>query len=255
MLERIKRITETKAFHICMFIVMITVILFVVGMLVLRYNVEGETNMPFKITKIAIISSQEGIDDGQTDTRWSVDVHQANDIYIYLDKNSQYDKTEIIKSVSIDNFRIEAKNKENVKIYKPDNEEENVIFKYKDENIVENLEYVGNVESDLKNLKVSNQGGIIAFRCSNNNIAKYKSDEEEIVHNELLKKAKIKNEDLKIVLTFNFTVKLESEKEYQADIKIDLPTGDVIEEGNTSKEITDLTDIIFKRINRATTNE
>ena len=249
MLERIKRIMETKAFHICMFIVMITVILFVVGMLVLRYNVEGETNMPFKITKIAIISSQEGIDDGQTDTRWSFDVHQANDIYIYLDKNDQYDKTEIIKSVDVDNFNVEAKNKENIKIYKPDTEEEKVIFKYKDENIVENLEYVGDVESDLKNLKVSNQGGIIAFRCSNNNVAKYKSDEEEIDHNQLLKKANINNDDLKLVLTFNFTVKLESGKEYQAEIKTDLPTGDVINDGNTSEEITDLKDIIFKRIN------
>lgn len=249
MLERIKRIMETKAFHICMFIVMITVILFVVGMLVLRYNVEGETNMPFKITKIAIISSQEGIDDGQTDTRWSFDVHQANDIYIYLDKNDQYDKTEIIKSVDVDNFNVEAKNKENIKIYKPDTEEEKVIFKYKDENIVENLEYVGDVESDLKNLKVSNQGGIIAFRCSNNNVAKYKSDEEEIDHNQLLKKANVNNDDLKLVLTFNFTVKLESGKEYQAEIKTDLPTGDVINDGNTSEEITDLKDIIFKRIN------
>ena len=249
MLERIKRITETKAFHICMFIVMITVILFVVGMLVLRYNVEGETNMPFKITKIAIISSQEGIDDGQTDTRWSFDVHQANDIYIYLDKNDQYDKTEIIKSVDVDDFNVEAKNKENIKIYKPDTEEEKVIFKYKDENIVENLEYVGDVESDLKNLKVSNQGGIIAFRCSNNNVAKYKSGEEEIDHNQLLKKANVNNDDLKLVLTFNFTVKLESGKEYQAEIKTDLPTGDVINDGNTSEEITDLKDIIFKRIN------
>ena len=249
MLERIKRITETKAFHICMFIVMIIAILFVVGMLVLRYNVEGETNMPFKITKIAIISSQEGIDDGQTDTRWSFDVHQANDIYIYLDKNDQYDKTEIIKSVDVDNFNVEAKNKENIKIYKPDTEEEKVIFKYKDENIVENLEYVGDVESDLKNLKVSNQGGIIAFRCSNNNVAKYKSDEEEIDHNQLLKKANVNNDDLKLVLTFNFTVKLESGKEYQAEIKTDLPTGDVINDGNTSEEITDLKDIIFKRIN------
>lgn len=249
MLEKIKRITETKAFHICMFIVMITVILFVVGMLVLRYNVEGETNMPFKISKIAIISSQEGIDDGQTDTRWSFDVHQANDIYIYLDKNDQYDKTEIIKSVDLDNFNVEAKNKENIKIYKPDAEEEKVIFKYKDENIVENLEYVGDIESDLKDLKISNQGGIIAFRCSNNNIAKYKSDEEEIDHNELLKKANVNNNDLKLVLTFNFTVKLESGKEYQAEIKTDLPTGDVIKDGSTSKEITDLKDIIFKRIN------
>ena len=153
MLNKLRGITKTKSFHICMIIIIITVILFVVGMLVLRYNVEGEKNMPFELSKIAIISSQEGIDDGQTDTRWSFDVHQANDIYLYIEKNNEYDKTEIIKSININNFQIETENKDNVKIYKPDTEEENVLFKYKDENIVENIEYLGDVESDLKNLK------------------------------------------------------------------------------------------------------
>ena len=66
MLDKLKHLTKTKSFHICMIIVIIVVILFIVGVLVLRYNVEGETNMPFELSKIAIISSQEGIDDGQT---------------------------------------------------------------------------------------------------------------------------------------------------------------------------------------------
>lgn len=248
MLNKLRGITKTKSFHICMIIIIITVILFVVGMLVLRYNVEGEKNMPFELSKIAIISSQEGIDDGQTDTRWSFDVHQANDIYLYIEKNNEYDKTEIIKSININNFQIETENKDNVKIYKPDTEEENVLFKYKDENIVENIEYLGDVESDLKNLKISNQGGIIAFRCSNNYVTKYKSDEEEINHSELLKKAGITEEKLRMSLTFNLNIILESGKEYQAEVKTELPTGNVIEEGNTSTEITDLTDIVFKRI-------
>ena len=204
--------------------------------------------MPFELSKITIISSQEGIDDGQTDTRWSFDVHQANDIYLYIEKNNEYDKTEIIKSININNFQIETENKDNVKIYKPDTEEENVLFKYKDENIVENIEYLGDVESDLKNLKISNQGGIIAFRCSNNYVTKYKSDEEEINHSELLKKAGITEEKLRMSLTFNLNIILESGKEYQAEVKTELPTGNVIEEGNTSTEITDLTDIVFKRI-------
>lgn len=248
MLNKLRGITKTKSFHICMIIIIITVILFVVGMLVLRYNVEGEKNMPFELSKITIISSQEGIDDGQTDTRWSFDVHQANDIYLYIEKNNEYDKTEIIKSININNFQIETENKDNVKIYKPDTEEENVLFKYKDENIVENIEYLGDVESDLKNLKISNQGGIIAFRCSNNYVTKYKSDEEEINHSELLKKAGITEEKLRMSLTFNLNIILESGKEYQAEVKTELPTGNVIEEGNTSTEITDLTDIVFKRI-------
>ena len=248
MIDKLKDLTKTKSFHICMIMVIIVVILFVVGLLVLRYNVEGETNMPFNLSKIAIISTQEGMDDGQTNTRWSFDVHQSNDIYLYIDKNDAYDKTEIIKSVRVDNFQIEAKNQDNVKLYKPDATEENVIFQYNDEDMIQSLEYTGDVESDLKNLKISNQGGIIAFRCSNNNVTKYQSDEEEINHSELLKKAGITEEELKINLAFYLTITLESGKQYQAEIKTELPTGNVVEEGNTSTEITDLKDVVFKRI-------
>ena len=248
MIDKLKDLTKTKSFHICMIIVIIVVILFIVGMLVLRYSVEGETNMPFNLSKITIISTQEGVDDGQTNTRWSFDVHQSNDIYVYIDKNDAYDKTEIIKSVRVDNFQTEAKNADNIKLYKPDATEENLIFQFNDEDIIQSLEYTGDVESDLKNLKISNQGGIIAFRCSNNNVAKYQSDEEEINHSELLKKAGVTEEDLKVNLTFQLTITLESGKEYQAEIKTELPTGNVIEEGSTSTEITDLQDVVFKRI-------
>ncbi len=248
MIDKLKKLTKTKSFHICMIMVIIVAILFIVGMLVLRYNVEGETNMPFELSKIAIISSQEGIDDGQTDTRWSFNVHQANDIYLYIDKNENYDKTEVIQSVNIDNIQVEADNTENIKLYKPDAQEEKVIFKYKDEDIVENIEYTGDIESDLKNLKISNQGGIVAFRCSNNDVANYKSNDEEINHNDLLKKCNIANENLQIKLSFYLTIKLESGKEYQAEIKLELPTGNVVENGNASTEITDLDNIIFKRI-------
>ena len=248
MIDILRNLTKTKSFHICMIIVIIVVILFIVGMLVLRYNVEGETNMPFNLSKIAIISTQQGIDNGETNTRWSFDIQQANDIYLYIDKNDAYDKTEIIRSVRIDSFQIESNNNENIKLYKPNTREENIIFKYDDEDIIQSLEYTGDVESDLKNLKIANQGGIIAFRCSNNNVVKYQSDEEEINHSELLKKAGVTAEELKINLTFNLTIVLESGKEYQTEIKTELPTGDVIEEGNTSTEITNLDDVIFKRI-------
>ena len=54
-------------------------------------------------------------------------------------------------------------------------------------------------------------------------------------------------EHLKVTLTFQLTITLESGKEYQAEIKTELPTGNVIEEGSTSTEITDLEDIVFKR--------
>ena len=62
------------------------------------------------------------------------------------------------------------------------------------------------------------------------------------------KKANIKNEDIEIKITFNLTIILEDGKKYAATISTKLPSGDVVENGNTSEEITDLKDVVFKRI-------
>lgn len=248
MIEKLKYLTTKKSFHIAVIIIIIAVILCGLGVVVLKYNVEGETNMPFVLNKIAIISSSEGISKESTDTKWNFNLNQSNDIYIYIDKNPNYSKTMAIKSVHIDNINIESANKDNVKLYKPDSESEKTIFKYNDADIVESLEYLGDLESNLKGLKISNQGGVIAFRCSNDNITEYKSDDEEIKHNELLKKTNITNEQLKIGLTFDLTIALEDGKEFKTNISLNLPNGNVVEEGTTSTEITDLTKYIFKRV-------
>ena len=249
MLERLRGLTTKRYFHIVMIIVIIAIILFVLGIVVLRYHVEGETNMPFKLSKISIISSSEGIDKEAIDTRWAFDVYQSNDVFLYIDKNEGYGKTEAIKSVIIDNIQIESKKKDNINIYKPDAQEEKLIFKNKEENVVQSIEYTGDMESNLKQLKVSNQGGLVAFRCSNDNLTTYTSNDEEINHNELLKKAGIIQEDLEIRITFDLIIKLEEGKEYKSTINLDLPVENVIEVGTTSTEIIDLKDFIFKRVN------
>lgn len=250
MLNKLKQFTRTKEFHLSMIILIIAVILFIVGIIVLRYNVEGETNMPFELSKIAIISSQEGIDKETQDSRWAFDLYQANDIYLYINKNEKYSKQEMIKEITIDNFKIEKQNNENIeniKIYKPDAQNENTIFKNKEENIVESIQYTGAVESNIKNMQISNQGGIIVFRCSNNNIAEYKSNEEEINHNQLLKKAGITQEKLNMKVTFDLTITMEEGKKYKTTIDLEMPQGNIIEEGITVAEITDLSNVIFKR--------
>lgn len=249
MIRRLRNLTSKKYFHIVMIIVIIAIILFILGIIVLKYNVEGETNMPFQLSKISIISSSEGIDKETADTKWAFDIYQSNDVFLYIDKNDGYGKTEVIKSIEVNNIQIEAKQKNNIIIYKPDEQEENLIFKNKEENIVHSIEYVGDIESNLKQLKISNQGGLVAFRCSNN-LAEYVSnDEETINHSELLKKAGITQEDLESKITFDITIKLEDGKEYKSTINLDFPVGNVIEEGTTSMEITDLKDFIFKRVN------
>ena len=249
MLGRIMNLRNKKYFHIVNIICIVAIILFVFGIIILKYSVEGETNMPFKLTKISIISSSEGIDKEATDTRWAFDVYQSNDVFLYIDKNDRYGETAAIKTVSVSNFQIEANKKENIKIYKPDANEEKLIFKNKDENIVESLEYTGDMKSNLKQLKISNQGGLVAFRCSNNNLAEYKSNEEEINHKELLKKAEVKQEDLQIKITFDLNIKLEDGKEYKSTIDLEVPIDDVIDKGTTFIEITDLEKFIFKRVN------
>lgn len=241
-------ITNKKSFHIVMLIIIITVLICTVGIIILKYHEEGETNMPFTLSKISIISSCEGIDKEAIDSKWAFDVYQSNDIYLYIDKNSNYGKTEIIKNICVDNIQIEAKEKDKIKIYKPDSEEEKVIFKNREANIVDKLEYAGDVESNLKDLKISNQGGLIAFRCSYDNLAEFKSNDEQILHTELLKKANIKLDDIKMKLTFDLTIKLEGKKDYKTTISLDLPNENVIEEGVASTEKTDLESFIFKRV-------
>ena len=249
MLGKLRNIRNKKYFHIVNIICIVTIILFIFGIIILRYSVEGETNMPFILTKISIISSSEGIDKETSDTRWAFDVYQSNDVFLYVDKNDKYEDTAAIKSVSVNNFQIEANKKENIKIFKPDANEEKLIFKNKDENIVESIEYTGDMESNIKQLKISNQGGLIAFRCSNNNIAEYKSNEEQINHHELLKKAGVMQEDLETKITFDLNIKLEDGKEYKSTINLDFPIDNVIDNGTTSIEITDLEKFIFKRVN------
>lgn len=248
MLEKLKYLTSKKSFHIVMIIVILSVILFTVGILVLRYNVEGETNMPFELTKITVISSSGGVSKEALDTRWKFDLYQSNDIYLYIDKNNNYSDSDAISSILINNINVEGENKEKIKIYKPDIEEEKQIFNYKEDNIVEQIEYTGSMESNLKSLEISNQGGVMAFRCSYDNLAEYSSNDEVIDHQQLLLKAGITNQQLSAKLSFDFIIKTESGKEYSTNISLDIPIDNVVEQGTTSKEITDLDQFIFKRI-------
>ena len=75
-----------KILHVIATIIMVAIVAFIIGMLFLRYQVEGETNMPFKISKISIIESVEGIENKDAQEKWSFNVNENNDIYIYMVK-------------------------------------------------------------------------------------------------------------------------------------------------------------------------
>lgn len=243
------RSLNQRIFHVIMVIVIIFVILCVAGILILRYQVEGESNMPFKITKISIIESIEGLETQGVTDKWNLNVNQNNDIYVYIEKNSGYGKTEIIDTIEIQNIKIEKLNeKGETKLYKPVQDEKRM-FINSQENEINEITYKGELESNIKALQISNQGGIVAFRYAINNLAQYISQENiEIDHSKLLQLTGVQIDDLKTTLTFDIKMKLVSGKIFVATVVQELPVEEIIEKGTVGIEITEVEDIIFKRV-------
>ena len=97
-------------FFIVVFI--LTLVITIISLLMLKYAVEGENNMPFELSQLIMVSTAEGIDiASETENTWNFDLVQNNDIYIYISKNKNYKETEIIKSVTLDNFKIDERTK------------------------------------------------------------------------------------------------------------------------------------------------
>lgn len=251
----IKEIINNNFFHIGILLFIIIMVIFAVCLVSIKYDVEGETNMPYILSKIAIISSSQGNDKEEKveGNQWNFAIDQDNDIYLYVEKNPEYKEDEknkdTIKEIEINNIEATKENENGtLNIYKPDVENVNTIFSNADENIVKNLKYEVAENVDMKEMKITNQGGIMVFRCSNCDIANYVSNDEKINHNELLKKANVSLEDLKINIKFDFSIKLNSGKIYKATIPLELPVEDVIEKGTSSNELTDMSKYVFKRI-------
>lgn len=188
-----------------------------------------------------------GIQQDSGENKWNLSLIQNNDIYIDIIKNKNYGKEEIINKIVIDNFKIEDEPKKGkIKIYRPDSE--SLSFTNKEEYKVENeIEYKGAEKSDLNNLEIANQGGLIILRYVNEDLGNYKTDEEEIIHDgTLLGKIGLTNEEIEFKVSFDISIELNSGKKYKANANIEMPTGNLIGEGTTNKQING-NEIVFKR--------
>ena len=244
------RIQSTHKVKKYILIAVIILILTAVGSIILRYYVEGEINMPFKISKIMIISSAQGVQKSENKYNWDLELAQTNDIYIEISKNKNYNETEIINKIVISDIKLQTKpEKGTVNFYKSTLYDNTVLNTAEEYLIQDKIEFKGTEKSNLANLEIANQGGLILFRCINENIGKYESNENnEIKHDgTLLSKCKIQNEDIKFKISFNIEIILETGIVYKANVEQDLPIGNVVEQGVTNYQKTDFTDIIFKR--------
>ena len=239
-----------KILNICIICIIIVAIIFTAVMLILNYDEKGETNMPFKVSKISIVSTANGQDVENSEAKWDINVIQNNDVYIYIEKNDEYKKQETIKSVKIENITIAEKPSiGEIKVYKPISNDA-VLFENKDENVVNELEYKGAKTTDAKKLEISNQGGVVIFRCANNNIGTYTSnDDEEINYNNLIGKLNIEENSLIARIKFNIEITLNSGKVFRADnVEFQIPNEGIAQNGTVGHEYLDLQSIVFKRI-------
>ena len=163
-----KKLKKVIYFFIAVFI--IALIAIIIFLLMLKYEVEGEGNMPFEISQMVVVSTAEGIEK-TGENNWNLDLIQNNDIYLHISKNKNYKREEIIKNIKLSNFIITNNpQKGEIAIYRP-SKSEGKVFEYNDEYIInDSLVFQGTEDTNLKELEIANQGAVITFRCSNKNL-------------------------------------------------------------------------------------
>lgn len=246
--------------------------------MVVRYQVEGEKNMPFNLGKIIVISSAStspdaDVQDNNVDTEvggeaenaenveteanvqeeesylWKEKVIQTNDVYIYLDKNENFKEDEVIKNVRIENIQIlKNVNLGKIQVYMPNSLDEE-LYKYTNDFLVNStLTYKGASVDNKKTLEIGNQGGCICLSFANVGVGVYKSNEDEVIEQGafILEKMNIADEDLKFKVSFDLIIEV-SNKSYKGTVTLNLPAGDVVGKKESHVEITDFENVIFKR--------
>lgn len=247
-MEKTRRQEIIKA---CIAIAIIILAIIITGIISMKYNVEGESDMPFTLSKITMVSTAEGVHKEGAEEKWNLSIFQNNDMYFSIEK-SEKNKEEMLEGISIEHIQVTKKPIiGEVKTYMP-NSLEGRLFSYEQEYMVpENkLTYKGGSKSNSKTLEIGNQGGTAVLRFSNMGIGDYISNEEEEIKHDgtLLTKAKVALEDIKFEVNFDFIIHVKN-KSYISNISLTLPCGsNLLEEGTCSKEITE--GFVFKRVTK-----
>ena len=215
-----------------------------------RYHVEGERNLPFNITKLVVVSSAKTEDLELNENTYQANVIQKNDIYIAIEKNKEYEKQEAIKKITFNNFKVTEQGKKGiVKFYRTSQKEDT--FEYaQDYEIQDTVVYTGAKETNLniENMTIANQGGLIEFSFVINDLGKitYSENDNIIADGSLLNRLELTNEDIKCTVSFDMSIELVRGKTFKTTILLDLPVGDIVNDGVATNEF-EVTKLVFKR--------
>ena len=216
-----------------------------------KYYVEGEKNLPFNITKLVVVSSAKTEDIEINEDIYEANVIQKNDIYLAIEKNKEYSEEEAIKKITINNIQITENGKKGTLKFYRTSLGTNSFDYAEDYEIKDNVEYSGSKETNLKleNMTISNQGGLIELSAIIADLGKITYSEKDNISADgsLLKRLELTREDIKHVVSFDMIIELTGGNTFKTTITIELPTGDIVNDGVSTNEI-DLSKLVFKRI-------
>ena len=242
--------SKKRIIHIYVVIFIIVVIFLTAGFFIIRYQVEGEKNLPFKLKKINVISTAESDIKQDDEENWHAGIMQENDIFLVIEKNEEYKKVDTIKNIKLENFRISKTNEDmQIKIYRPKSNEFDYLYS-EEFQVLDNIEFNGDLQTNIENLKINNQGCTVGFSIAVENLGEYKFSLNEKVPSDgkLLAKAGLKTEDIEFTICFDLIMETGNGNKFKSTIKLKLPTGNILKEGVSTYEDTDLKDVIFKRV-------
>jgi hypothetical protein len=234
----------------CLFAFGIAIVILFAILVMLKYEVEGEKTLPYKLSKILIISTVDGTKVDDNDNLWNISLSQVNDFYVYISPEKEDEKS-TIKEVTFSDFTMKTTPELGTcKILRPTGEIENLYSKSEQDYLGSSITYLGDRIDDLKSLQISNNGGVAGFRLAINDLGNYVSNEDTEVSYDgsLLKKVGIDIEKVATKLSFNVSIKTNDNITYQGNVTVSTPAGDIINNGTSNIEITDFDDVIFKRV-------
>lgn len=241
---------KKNLFKRCLFIAVLIIVLMVVVSIIIKYSVEGEKRLPFSIGKILLVSTVDGNVVDDPNNIWNIGVTQVNDIYMYINQTIKEDDT-TIKEIKFENFIVNKEpQKGKVKLLRPTGELSNLYTYSQQDYLSGNITYLGAAIDDMKSLEIGNKGGIVGFRFSIEDLGSFVSNEnQEITYDgKLLSNLGINIEEIQFNVSFDIILTTSNNISYKGNISLDMPVENVIEKGSSSREITDFSNVIFKRV-------
>ena len=234
------------------FIVLLLIIIAIIAIILISNE---KTQIPFEVKQVYLTSTANGEYTDANDTEdWNLNLFQNNDVYIkfgLVQNMEKVDKKDAeIKQIYVENFNIVQKPVLGEISYYKLSEKENKLFEYTDNYLIgDKLELtVVEKNAQIKKNQVNKNEGQIALSIVNKDIIEneFEDIKELVFDGTLLDTAKVNLEDIKFKVSFDIVIVTKKNRMYKANLSLDLPTGNILENGFELNENIDISQTKFE---------